>query len=140
MATLCCPINKTRGSPSCKSTHEQKAVASECFLPPCGLPLKSGGVKEGGGWGVERDGGLFLLFFAGLESMCCSKLHSSHLHPRFLQRDSKLFFGSCRIYWGFITQLLRSLLSAFLAEDESDGRGCAALLGQPVSGWDLFTV
>lgn len=59
------PHKQNTDSPSCKSTLEQKAVASECFLPPCRSPLKSVEVKErgGGGW-REGKGGSFLLFWS----------------------------------------------------------------------------
>lgn len=126
MATLCCPVNETRSLPRAKSTLEQKAVASECFLPPCRTPLKSGEVKEGREWG----GGVFLVVLV-VWKVCVAK---SPLQPPafslLLARFKALGRG------GFIGDSwcsCRGARSQPFEEDESDGLGCA-VLGQP---WSL---
>lgn len=96
-------------------------------------PLKSGEAKRGG-----EGSGVFSCCFGRLESMCCNKLRSSHLHPRFLSfRDSKLFVvvDLLGIHHAAVEELsLSPSLSGPSEEDESDGLGCAVLLGQP---WSL---
>lgn len=100
-------------SPSCKSTREQKAVASECFLPPCRSPLKSGEVKEGrGGEGRAGEGGVLLVVLA-LWKVCVA-INSSPATCILASFSEIQSFWSWWIYWGFIMQLLRSLLSGLL--------------------------
>lgn len=86
MATRCRPVTTKHSLCLMQEQAETKGFLLSVFsLPADCLWNQEEWRRDRGGGEEERGGGdSFLLFWSGLESMCCNKLLSSHLHPRFL--------------------------------------------------------
>ena len=105
-----------------------------------------GGRKEGGRGGEET--GVFSCCFSLVWKVCVAVNSTPATCILASFSEIQRFFFFLVFFFRFLSDLLGIHHAAvvelcsrpFLEEDESAGRGCAALLGQPVSGWDLFTV